>query len=331
MRRREFISLVGGAAAAWPLAARAQQSRLVAMLMNGSDKEAQLQSNVAAFVGGLRDIGWVEGRNLILNVRYNDGVAANARTHAAELVALSPAAILSASTTNLKALQGATRAIPIVFVQVSDPVAQGFVTTVTKPGGNITGFSAYEFSVGGKWLELLKQMSPGLAHIGVMSNPDTSPQTQLFIRAIESAAPSFGIQAAVAPVRTVEEIETVIRSYGDRGGGGFILPTDSFTRLHLKLIADRSIQFRIPTIAAFPEFIDSGGLMFYGSTTSDELATQYRNAASYIDRILKGAKVGDLPIQGASRFGLFINRRTATALGLEIPARLLFTAEKVIE
>jgi putative ABC transport system substrate-binding protein len=219
-----------------------------------------------------------------LNVRYNDGVAANARTHAAELVALSPAAILSASTTNLKALQGATRAIPIVFVQVSDPVAQGFVTTVTKPGGNITGFSAYEFSVGGKWLELLKQMSPGLAHIGVMSNPDTSPQTQLFIRAIESAAPSFGIQAAVAPVRTVEEIESVIRSYGNRGGGGFILPTDSFTRLHLKLIADRSIQFRIPTIAAFPEFIDSGGLMFYGSTTSDELATQYRNAASYIDR-----------------------------------------------
>jgi putative ABC transport system substrate-binding protein len=335
MRRREFITLLGGAAAAssslWPRTARAQQTRLVGVLMNGSVKEAQLQANVTAFMNGLRDLGWVEGRNLRLNVRYNEGNAASARMQAAELVALAPEVILSASTTNLRALQGATRVIPIVFLQVSDPVMQGFVATITKPGGNITGFSAYEFSIGGKWLELLKQMSPGLARVGVMSNPDTSPQSELFIRAIEAAAPSFGLQVAAAPVRTIEDIEAVTKSYGSQGSGGLILPTDSFTRLHLKTIAERAIQFRMPVIAAFPEFVDDGGLMFYGTTTREQLAIQFRAAASYVDRILKGAKPGDLPVQGATTYGLFINRKTATALGLEIPARLLFTAERVIE
>jgi putative tryptophan/tyrosine transport system substrate-binding protein len=242
MRRREFIALLGGTAAGWPVA-RAQQTRLVGVLLNGSEKEAQLQTNLKALLEGLRDAGWVEGRNLRLNVRFNEGMAANARMHAAELVALSPAAIVSASTTDLKALQAATRVIPIVFLQVSDPVAQGFVTTDTKPGGNITGFSAYEFSIGGKWAELLKEVAPKLNHVGVMSNPDTSPQTQFFNRAIDAAAASFGVKAEPAPVRTVEDIEAVMRRYAGEGNGGFILPTDSFTRLHLKLIAERAIQF----------------------------------------------------------------------------------------
>jgi putative ABC transport system substrate-binding protein len=331
MRRREFIALLGGAAAVWPFAARAQQSRLVGVLMNGSAKEAHIQSNLTNLIQGLRDLGWVEGGNLRLNVRWNEGIAANARIHAAELVALAPDVIVSPSTNNLLALQGATRVIPIVFLQVSDPVAQGFVSTITRPGGNITGFSAYEFSIGGKWLELLKQMSPGLARVGVMSNPDTSPQSQLFTRAIEAAGPSLGVQVASTPVRSVAEFEPLIRRYAGQGSGGFILPTDSFTRIHLKAIAELALQSRVPVIAAFPEFVDAGGLMFYGATTLDQLGVQFREAASYVDRILKGAKPGELPIQGATRYELFINRKTATALGLEIPARLHFTAERVIE
>jgi putative ABC transport system substrate-binding protein len=304
--------------------------RLIAVLMNGNSNEPALQANVAAFTQGLRDLGWVDGRNLRLEIRWNGGNVERARNFASELIGLSPAAIMSASTTNLLALRNATNTIPIVFLQVSDPVVQGFVPNLTKPSGNVTGFSAYEFSIGGKWLELLKQIAPRLAHVSMVVNPDTAPQSKFFMKAIEAAAPAVNVRVEGAPVRSMPDIERAIVNAGQKGAG-IIIPTDSYTRGHGQQIADIALKSRVPVIAAFPEFIDQGGLMFYGPSSIENLTEQYRQAASYVDRILKGAKPGDLPIQGATKFSLFINRKTATVLGLEIPSRLLFTADKVIE
>jgi putative ABC transport system substrate-binding protein len=315
----------------WPLAAPAQQTRLVGVLMNGNSNELPLQGFVAAFVQGLRDRGWTEGKNLKLEFRWNGGNAERARNFASDLVALSPAAIMCASTANLLALKNATTTIPIVFVQVSDPVAQGFVSSLTRPGGNATGFIAFEFSIGGKWLELLKQIAPGVAHVAVMSNPETSPQTRFFIRAIEAAASGFNMRVEAAPVRSMQDIERAIEKVASEPNGCIIVPTDSYTRTRGQQIAALALKFRVPMIAAYSEFIDHGGLMFYGPTANERLDDQFREAASYTDRILKGTKPGDLPVQAPSKFSLFINRKTATAFGLEIPPRLLFTADKVIE
>jgi putative ABC transport system substrate-binding protein len=331
MKRRRFIAGFCGTIAAWPLAAYSQQLRVVGILMNGSAHEPALEVNVTAVTQALRALGWVEGSNLRLEIRWNDGSADRARAHASELVGLAPSVILTASTNNLRAAQNASRIVPIVFLQVSDPVAQGFVSSVTKPGGNLTGFSALEFSIGGKWLELLQLMSPKLVRVGVMSNPETSPQSKFFQAAIEAAGRSFGVQVSAAPVRNDADIERVIENLGRQQDGGLILPTDSFTRLRRRLVVEQALRHRVPMISAFPEFIDEGGLMFYGPSSIENIEDQFRQAASYIDRILKGEKPGDLPIQGASKFSLFINRKTATALGLEIPARLHFTADKVIE
>ena len=253
-----------------------------------------------------------------------------ARTFAAELVGLSPDVILSASTTNLVALQQATRSIPIVFVQVSDPVAQGFVPNLIRPGGNVTGFTNFEFSIGGKWVELLKQIAPKLSSVAVISNPDTSPQTKYFLRAIEATALSLDVQVDATPVRSVEEIGSAIESFARKPNGGIILPTDSFTSLHRKLIADRAIQFRLPAISGISDnFLSAGGLMYYGSSAG--LGEQYRQAAAYIDRIFKGAMPGDLPVQLTTSFRLGINLKTADALGITVPIPLLGRADQVIE
>jgi putative ABC transport system substrate-binding protein len=331
MRRRDFIAILSGAAATRPVTAVAQKLRTVGVLMNGSPGETLLQAYISDFVESLRALNWVDGRNLQLQYRWNGGNAARAQAYADELVKLNPDAILSASTTNLVALQRATSTIPIVFLQVSDPLMQGFVTNVTRPGGNITGFSAYEFSIGGKWLELLKEIAPKLSRVAVMSNPDTSPQTKLFQRAIESASAQFGVQVSAAPVRNETDIRRAIDLMANPPTGGLILPTDSYTRLHQGRIAELANQAGVPALAASPDFVDEGGLMFYGATGAEQLRTQFRQAASYVDRILKGAKPGDLPIQGASKFELAINRKTATMLGFEIPPKLLFTADRVIE
>jgi len=331
MRRREFIAGLAGAAAIWPLAAHAQQPRLVGLLMNGNTDEPALQANASALIQGLRDHGWVEGRNLRLAVRWNEGNAGRARTAAEEIVALAPSAIACASTTNFLALREITRTIPVVFLQVSDPVAQGFVSTLTKPGGNATGFSSYEFSVGGKWLELLKQMVPGLERVTVLFNPNTSPQATFFMRAIRAAAPEFKVEVEQSPVHTMSELERAIENVARQKNGGIIIPTDSFTRTRGQRIGEIALQLRVPVIAAFSEFIDQGGLMYYGPSANENTTEQFRQAASYVDRILKGASPGDLPIQNSTKFSLFINRKTAAALGLEIPARLLFTADRVIE
>jgi putative tryptophan/tyrosine transport system substrate-binding protein len=331
MKRREFITLVGGAAAAWPLAARAQQERVrrIGVLMNGTATDTIPQSYVAAFVQELRQLGWTEGRNLRIDVRWNAGDAALARIYAAQLIGLTPDVILTASTTNLTVIQQATSTVPVMFVQVSDPVEQGFVASITKPGGNLTGFSMYEFSVGGKWVDLLKEIAPNLSRVAVMFNPDTSPQSKFFMRSVEASAPSHGVQAIATPVRTTTEIEAALQNFSREPNGGLILPTDTFTRLRSKLIAELSERHRLPSISAYDGFTKDGGLIYYGALVN--LTDQFRQAASYVDRILRGEKPGDLPIQRAVKYTLFLNLKTAKTLGLTVPLPLTGLADEVIE
>jgi putative tryptophan/tyrosine transport system substrate-binding protein len=332
MRRREFMSLLGGGAVAWPLAARAEQGermRRIGVLMNAAATETMPQSYVAAFVQGLRQLGWTEGRNLRIDVRWNAGDAALARTYAAQLIGLTPDVIVTASTTNLTVVRQATSTIPVVFVQVSDPVEQGFVASITKPGGNLTGFSMYEFSVGGKWVDLLKEIAPNLTRVAVMSNPDTSPQSKFFMRSVEAAAPSHGVQAIATPVRTTTEIEAALQNFSREPNGGLILPTDTFTRLRSNLIAELAERHRLPSISAYDGFAKDGGLMYYGASIN--LVDQFRQAASYVDRILKGEKPGDLPVQRAVKYTLVVNLKTAKALGLTVPLPLTGLADEVIE
>jgi putative ABC transport system substrate-binding protein len=332
MRRREFITLLGGAAAAWPLAARAQprdRVRSIGVLMNGAATDAVLQSNLAALVQGLRQLGWVEDQNLRIDVRWSAGDTALARIYAAQLIGLTPDVIVANTTTNLIAIRQATSTVPVVFLSVSDPVEQGFVTNVARPGGNLTGFSAFEFSIGGKWLDLLKEIAPGLERVGVMFNPDTSPQSKFFVRSVEAAAPSLRVQPIIVPVRTTAEIEAAFESFARAPNGGLILTSDSFTAMRQKLIADLASRYRMPAISSNASFPKDGGLMHYGINVS--LLDQFRQAAGYVDRILKGTKAGDLPVQQSDKYTLIINLKTAKALGLTIPLPLIGRADEVIE
>jgi len=332
VKRRQFIKLLGGAAAAWPLTARAQQRdrvRHIGVLMNGAATEAVLQSYLAAFVQGLGQLGWVEGQNLHVDVRWSAGDAALARIYAAQLIGLTPDVIVVNTTTNLIAIRQATTTVPIVFLSVSDPVEQGFVANVAKPGGNLTGFSAFEFSIGGKWLDLLKEIAPGLERVGVMFNPDTSPQSKFFVRSIEAAAPSLGVQSIVVPVRTTADIEPAFESFTRASNGGLILTSDTFTAMRQQVIVDLASRYRLPAISSNPRFPADGGLMYYG--VSVNLLDKFRQAAGYVDRILKGAKVGDLPVQQSDKYTLIINLNTARTLGITIPLPLIGRADEVIE
>jgi putative ABC transport system substrate-binding protein len=330
MKRRDFITLLGGAAAAWPLAGWAQQSermQRLGVLMNSVESDSTGQSYVGAFAQALRKLGWVDGKNLHIDWRWRAGGADQARAYAAELVGLAPDVILSSSTMNLAALQRVTRTIPIVFVQVSDPVAQGFVSSLARPGGNITGFSGFEFSIGGKWVDLLKQIDPALSRVAVIFNPETSPQSKLWLSSIEAAAPSFGVQPMVRPVHDTADIEHVIADFSRQPNCGLIFPTDSFTLSHRGLIAELAARYRLPAIYPNREFVEAGGLMRYGSIDAD----QFRQAAIYVDRIFKGMKAADLPIQQATKFELVISLKAARALGIELPLSLLMRADEVIE
>ena len=332
MRRRDFITILSGGAVAWPLAARAQQPervRRIGVLMNGAATEAVYQSYLTAFVQGVRQLGWIEGKNVRLDIRWSAGDAQLASIYAAQLVGLMPDVILTASTTNLMAVRQATNTVPIVFMTVSDPVAQGFVASVAKPGGNLTGFSMFEFSVGGKWLDLLKKISPRLAHVGVLFNPDTSPQSKFFMRSIETAAPTLGVHAVAVPVRTTAEIGPAIENFASTPNGGLIIPTDTFANLRINLIADLANRHRLPSIGATESFPRNGGLMYYGASIN--LPDQFRQAAGYVDRILKGAKPADLPVQRADKYTLILNLKTAKALDLTVPLPLLGLTDEVIE
>ena len=331
MRRREFIALIGGAAATWPRGVRAQSkdsTRHIGMLMNNVATDQLYQSYVDVLVKTLQTLGWREGQNLRVDVRWTEGKPDLIHSYAMELVATAPDLIVASSTANLKAVLPATRSIPIVFLLVSDPVVQGFISNLARPGGNMTGFSAYEFSMGAKWLDLLKQMAPSLTRIGVMFNPDTSPQSQLFLRSIEAAAPGFGVQAIAAPIHDSTEIARAIGDIGREPNGGLLFPTDNFTGVHNDEIVELAARYRLPAIYSNSEVAArKGGLMYYGI----DYVPQFRQAAVYVDRILKGARPGDLPVQMATDFKLIINLKTAHALGLEIPMGLMMRANEIIE
>jgi putative ABC transport system substrate-binding protein len=330
LRRRDFITLLGGAAMAWPLAALAQQpatARRVGVLMNSDEADPDYRAFLASLAQGLRKLGWIEGQNLHTEVRWNAGDPERTRALAAELLRLSPEVILASSTTNLAELLRRGPTMPIVFVLVSDPVAQGFVSNLAHPGGNITGFASFEFSIGGKWIELLKQISPNLSRVVLIANPDTSPQSKFFASSIESAAPALGVEVSATAVHSAAEIEQAIEAVARRPNGGLIIPTDNFLTVHRQLIVQSAARHLVPAIYATQFYTEIGGLVSYGN----DFGNQFRQAAVYIDRILKGAKPGDLPVQGPTKYSFIINLKAAKALGIEVPTNILLTADDYIE
>jgi putative ABC transport system substrate-binding protein len=330
MRRRDFITFLGGAAVGWSLTAHAQQTermRRLGLLMNGPEADPVMRKYLAAFEKPLRALGWVENQNIHIDRRWTEANPVLTRRYAPELVALSPDVILSLSSSNLAALRRVTHDIPIVFALVSDPVAQGFVPNLAHPGGNITGFSAYDASMGGKWVDLIKQVVPALTVIGILFNPKVSIQSKQFMSWVEAAARSLGIETVALPIHTVAEIETTIAAFARRANSGLIVPTDQFLSVHRQLVIGLVAQHHLPTLYAQLEFMSDGGLMFYGIDQADQI----RKAAIYVDRILKGTKPGDLPIQNPTKFLCVINVKTARGLGIEVPLKLLMTADEVIE
>jgi putative tryptophan/tyrosine transport system substrate-binding protein len=328
--RREFITLLGGAAAAWPLSARAQQPagiRRVGVLMNLSENDLEAQRLVTAFREGLAQLGWVDGRNLRMDYRWASGDVGRIRAFAKELVELSPDIIVGYATPSVVALQQETRSVPIVFLSVTDPVGQGLVASLAHPGGNITGFAVFEFSLGTKWMEALKQIVPGLRRVTTIFNPKTAPYYPLYLRAIEKAASSFAVEPIVIEVHDDAEIERAISTLAREPDGGLIVLPDSFNMVHRRTIIALVERYRLPAMYYFPLFATDGGLISYGPDEID----MFRRTAGYVDRILKGAKAGDLPIQQPTNFRLVINLKTARALGLDVPPTLLARADEVIE
>jgi putative ABC transport system substrate-binding protein len=329
MRRRDFIALLGGAAASWPLGARAQQSnrlRLVGVLfaMAPSDPEAEMR--VKAFETGLRELGWVEGRNMRLEYRWAPRDPGLLLSQASELVGLGPDVILATSTPVAAALRQGNPP-PVVFVQVIDPIGNGFVQNLARPGGNLTGFTSFEFTVGSKWLEALKHVAPAVQRVALIFNPDTAPFAHLFWQPVVEAAPAFDVEPIQTPVRDAGEIKHAIETFAREANGGLMVLPDVSTTNYRDLIIALAARHRLPAVYPFRFFAASGGLMSYGS----DLADVYRRAASYVDRILKGAAPGDLPVQAPSKFELVINLKTANALGLTVPPLWLGRADEVIE
>ena len=281
----------------------------------------------ATFTQTLQKLGWRERDNVQFDVRWSEGNVERMRAYAVDLVGLAPDIILASSTANLTAVLRATRSVPVMFIEVSDPVAQGFVASLARPGDNITGFSGFEFSIGGKWVDLLKKMTPGLARVAVMSNPDTAPQSALFLRSIEAAAASLGVEVVAAPVRNPAEIERAIESLSRHPDSGLILTTDTFTLVHQELIISLVGRHRVPTIAAALSFVRNGGLMAY----TVDYEPQFRQAAFYVDRFFKGTKLADLPVQLPTKFTLTVNLKAAAALGIEVPLPILMSVDEVIE
>jgi putative ABC transport system substrate-binding protein len=291
----------------------------------GAPTDPTYQSNVAAFIEGLRDLGWVDGQKAHIDLRWGSGNADLSRSFAVELVKLVPDVILGCGTANLAFLQQATRSIPIVFVQVSDPVAQHFVPNLTRPGGNITGFAFFEFSIGGKWIELLKQVAPALQRVGLLFDPDVAPQNEYLLQAMTKVAPAFGVEIVALRVRSDAEIEAALASLAGQPNGGLVLPNAIS-----KLISELALRYHLPSISGnASSFVEAGGLMYYGVQAS--VLDQYRAAAGYVDRILKGAKPGELPIQLPTKFHFVINLKTAKALGLTFPPSIFASADDVIE
>jgi putative ABC transport system substrate-binding protein len=330
MRRREFITLLGGAAMAWPFGARGQQlDRLpkIGVLSLTAASDTRVQGWLAAIRQRLPELGWAEG-SVRIDYRWGDGNIDRLGAIAKELVESRPDVIFAGSTPSVTAIARETRTIPIVFANVSDPVGSGLVESLARPGGNLTGFTNYEYTVGGKWVEILKELDPSLRRIAIVFNPGTAPsQGSQYLRSIETAARSFAIEPISTPIHDIAELESVLRPFARQSNGGLIVMSDAFAVIHRKILISLASRYRLPAIYPFPIMAEDGGLAAYGSDSVD----LYRRAAAYIDRILRGARPGDLPIQQPTKFALIINLKTAKALGLEIPPTLLARADEVIE
>ena len=329
MRRRKFITLLGGAAA-WPLAAGAQQGermRRIGLLMGFAESDPAAQSEVAAFRGALTKLGWTEGSNLRIELRWTALDPDRTKAFAKELVDLRPDAILSQTTPATDALARETKTIPIVFVTVGDPIGSGFAASLARPGGNVTGLAALEPALGGKWVELLKEIAPRTERVALLFNPATAPPIQFTMPSILAAASSLGVNISAAPVHANDGIESVIAAQAHNPSGGLIAMPDNFNLLNRELTIALAARYGVPAIYYDRIFSESGGLITYGS----DFVEQFRQAAGYIDRILKGAKPADLPIQTPTKFELIINLKTAKALGLTVPPLMLGRADNVIE
>ena len=329
MRRREFITLLSGAATAWPLAALAQQPgtpRRIGVLIQVAEGDPQARIEVATFLRGLQKLGWSEGHNLRIDTRWGGGDADLIRKYAAELVALAPEVVLAPGGTVVGALQQASRTAPIVFVNVTDPVGRGYVASLAQPLGNATGFTSFEFGMGGKWLEVLKEMAPRVTRAAVLRDPVITAGMG-YLAAIHALAPSVGVQVTPVDVRHTSDIERAVAAFARTPNSGLIVTADPAAIVHREGIIALAARHRLPAVYPYRFFVISGGLISYGLDNIE----QYRLAAGYVDRILKGEKPGDLPVQAPTKYELAINLKTAKALGLEVPPTLLARADEVIE
>ncbi len=329
MIRREFITLVGGAAAAWPRAARAQQAervRRIGILLPAAADDTVFQARVGAFLQALALLGWTIGRNVRIDTRWATTNAADIRRHAAELVALAPDVILATGDSTVPPLLQATRTVPIVFPVVTDPVAAGYVDSLARPGGNATGFMIFEYSMGGKWLELLKEIAPNVTRVAVLRDPANPSQTAQF-GAIQAVAPSLRLEVNPISLRDAGEVEQSVETFARSPNGGLIVTAGGAAVRHRDLIVTLAARHKLPAVYWERFFVAAGGLISYGA----DLIDQYRRAAGYVDRILKGEKPADLPVQAPTRYETVLNLKTAKALGLDIPASVLARADEVIE
>jgi putative ABC transport system substrate-binding protein len=329
LKRREFIKLLGGAAAAWPLVVRAQpreRMRRIGVLMSPAAEDPAGQSRLVAFAQTLAQLGWTDGRNVRIDIRWGSGDAERIRRYAAELVALAPDVILAGTSAATGPLLQATRAVPIVFVQVAEPVGAGFVETLARPGGNATGFMLYEYGIGGKWLALLKELAPGVQRVAFLQTPGIAAGPGQF-GAMQASGPSLGVEVRPINLRGADEMQRAITAFGHSANGGLIVAGGAGPGLYRDVIIKLAAQYRLPALYSDPAFATDGGLIAFGPNRID----QFREAAGYVDRILRGEKPADLPVQAPTKYELVINLKTAKALGLEVPPTLLARADEVIE
>jgi putative ABC transport system substrate-binding protein len=329
-RRKFLATLLGGAAVAWPMAARAQQTERVmriGVLMAYAESDPEAQAWVAAFREALQKLGWAEGRNIRIDTRWATAGVESIQQFAKELVALQPELVVSTSTPSTAWLLQQTRTIPIIFTNVSDPVGSGFVASLPRPGGNATGFSTIEGSLGGKWLELIKEIVPRVGRVALLFNPATATYAEYYLNPFKAAAASFGVQAIAAPVHDWSEFESIVAAQAREPDGALIVIPDIFTIAHRVEIISLAARYRLPAVYPFRFFAELGGLLSYGVDLTDN----FRRVATYADRILKGANPSELPVQAPVRFELVINLKTAKALGLDVPPLLQQRADEVIE
>jgi putative tryptophan/tyrosine transport system substrate-binding protein len=329
VKRREFITLLGGAAGAWPLAARAQQGervRRMGVLTGVGKDDLETHARHAALLQGLSQLGWTDGRNLQIDIHWGGGDAERIRKSAAQLAALAPDVIFATGSASVAAMLQATRTVPIVFAIVPDPVGSGFVNSLSRPGGNATGFMQFEYSLSGKWLELLKQIAPGVTRAAVLWDPAITAGIGQFA-VIQSVAPSVGVEVSPVNVRDASEIERAVARFAHSSNGGLILTASALSAVHRNLIVALALRLKLPAVYFHRSFVADGGLISYGANFID----QYRQAASYVDRILRGEKPADLPVQAPTKYELVINLKAAKALNLEIPSTVLARADEVIE